>query len=58
VRIDHYDVGRTGPLAQLLDFRAHVTREEGGVRKPVQLRVLDRAGDGLLGGFDPQTVSA
>ena len=56
--VDHDDVRRAGAVAQLLEAAADVAGEEGGVREPVQLGVLDRARDRLLRGLDPQTVSA
>ena len=52
-RIDDDDVGRAGALEQLLDDLADVAREEGRVRDPVELGVLERAGDRLLRDLDP-----
>ena len=44
---------RRAAVAQLLERLADVAGEEGRVRDPVQLRVLERAGDRLLRDLDP-----
>src|ERR1044072_7483177 len=53
LRVDHDDVRRPGALEQLLDDLPDVAGEEGRVRDPVELRVLERAGDGFLRDLDP-----
>ena len=44
--------GRPARSAELLEGRRRVAGEERSVRDPVQLSVLERAGDGLLRGVD------
>ncbi len=51
-RIDDDEVGSAGALLQLLERERDVAGEERRVRDPVQLRVLDRARDRLLGDLD------
>ena len=51
-RVDHDDVRRAGALGELFERAPDLAREERGVGDPVQLRVLDRAGDGLLAHLD------
>ena len=52
-RIDDDDVRLARPRAQLLERLADVPGEERRVRDPVQIGVLDRAGDRLLRDLDP-----
>src|SRR5665809_33138 len=51
-RIDDDDVGRSRLLDELLDGLPDIAREEPRVLDPVQLRVLDRAGNRLLGDLE------
>ena len=51
-RVDDDDVRPPGALGEILERRAHLAREERGVRDPVQAGVLDRAGDRLRGCLD------
>ena len=60
-RVDDDDVGLAGALAEIAEHLADVAGEERGVADRVQLLVLDRARDGLLGDLDApdrQRISA
>src|SRR5207237_10065335 len=48
-RVDYDHVRVAAALVQLVERLADVAGEEGGVRDPVEICVLERAGDGLLG---------
>ncbi len=52
-RVDDHDVGIAGAVAQVAQHLADVPREERDVADPVQLLVLDRAGNRLLADLDP-----
>jgi hypothetical protein len=47
-RVDYDDVGIAGAVSELLDVRPDVAGEERGIRKAVELTVLDGSGDGFL----------